>query len=48
VAEEVTDDAERERLFALGQHVYPGFAQYRVRTAAVGRRIPIMRLRTAG
>ncbi|HEX3617293.1 MAG TPA: nitroreductase/quinone reductase family protein [Solirubrobacteraceae bacterium] len=48
VAEEVADEFERERLFALGQHVYPGFAQYRVRTAAVGRRIPIMRLRTAG
>ena len=48
VASEVTDDAERERLFALGHHVYPGFAQYRVRTAQFGRRIPIMRLRPAG
>jgi deazaflavin-dependent oxidoreductase (nitroreductase family) len=48
VAAEVTDEAERERLFALGHHVYPGFAQYRVRTAQIGRRIPIMRLRPAG
>jgi deazaflavin-dependent oxidoreductase (nitroreductase family) len=47
VAAEVTDEAERERLFALGHHVYSGFAQYRVRTAEFGRRIPIMRLRRA-
>jgi deazaflavin-dependent oxidoreductase (nitroreductase family) len=46
-AEEVTDEAERERLFALGHGVYSGFAQYRVRTAEIGRRIPIMRLRPA-
>ena len=39
---EVTD--ERERLFGLGDRVYPGYAQYRARTAAMGRRIPIMRL----
>jgi deazaflavin-dependent oxidoreductase (nitroreductase family) len=44
VAAEVTDEAERERLFALGHRVYSGFAQYRVRTAAIDRRIPIMRL----
>jgi deazaflavin-dependent oxidoreductase (nitroreductase family) len=44
-AEEVTDEVERERLFALAHHVYSGYAQYRVRTAQVGRRIPIMRLR---
>jgi deazaflavin-dependent oxidoreductase (nitroreductase family) len=43
-AEEVSDVAERDRLFALGHGVYSGFAQYRVRTAAIGRRIPIMRL----
>ena len=47
IAEEVTDEAERERLFALGHHVYAGFAVYRVRTAQFGRRIPIMRLRPA-
>jgi deazaflavin-dependent oxidoreductase (nitroreductase family) len=48
VAAEVSDEAERERLFALAHHVYPGYAQYRVRTAAIGRRIPIMRLHPAG
>lgn len=48
VAAEVIDEAERERLFALGNRVYPGFAQYRVRTAQSGRRIPIMRLRPLG
>ena len=45
LAAEVTDEAERERLFQLGNRVYPGYARYRVRTAAIGRRIPIMRLR---
>lgn len=45
LAAEVTDEQQRERLFALGHHVYAGFAQYRVRTAQFGRRIPIMRLR---
>jgi deazaflavin-dependent oxidoreductase (nitroreductase family) len=48
VAAEVTDEAERERLFDLGNRVYPGYAQYRVGTAAMGRRIPIMRLRRTG
>jgi deazaflavin-dependent oxidoreductase (nitroreductase family) len=48
VAAEVTDEAERERLFGLGDRVYPGYAQYRERTAAMGRRIPIMRLRPTG
>ena len=46
-AEEVTDEAERERLFALAHRVYSGYAQYRARTARIGRRIPIMRLRPA-
>ena len=45
VAAEVTDEADRERLFVLGDLVYPGYSQYRVRTATIGRRIPIMRLR---
>ena len=48
VADEVTDEAERERLFALGERIYPGYSQYRARTTAVGRRIPIMRLRRTG
>jgi deazaflavin-dependent oxidoreductase (nitroreductase family) len=43
-AAEVTDELERERLFALADKVYAGYADYRDRTAAVGRRIPIMRL----
>ena len=45
VAAEVNDEADRERLFVLGDLVYPGYSQYRVRTATIGRRIPIMRLR---
>jgi deazaflavin-dependent oxidoreductase (nitroreductase family) len=44
MAAEVQDDAERERLFALVDQVYPGYADYRVRAGAIGRRIPIMRL----
>jgi deazaflavin-dependent oxidoreductase (nitroreductase family) len=44
LAAEVTEPAEHERLFALANKVYPGYADYKVRTAAVGRRIPIMRL----
>jgi deazaflavin-dependent oxidoreductase (nitroreductase family) len=47
-AVEVTDDAERERLFALVGHLYAGFSDYRERTARVGREIPIMRLRPTG
>lgn len=47
VAAEVADEAERDRLFSLGDRVYPGYSEYRVRTAAMGRRIPIMRLRRA-
>lgn len=45
VAAEVADGAERERLFAMADHVYAGFAAYRTRTAQFGRKIPIMRLR---
>lgn len=48
VAEEVVDEAECERLFGLGHRVYSGFAEYRVRTTGIGRRIPVMRLRQAG
>jgi deazaflavin-dependent oxidoreductase (nitroreductase family) len=47
-AEEVHDEAERERLFAQADKVYSGYADYREMTAAVGRRIPIMRLKLAG
>ena len=45
LASEVDDESERERLFALADLVYAGYADYRERTAASGRRIPIMRLR---
>lgn len=47
VAHEETDEAERERLFALSHRIYSGYEQYRARTAAIGRRIPVMRLRRA-
>ena len=43
-ASEITEDGERKRLFSQADLVYPGYADYRVRTAAVGREIPIMRL----
>ena len=43
-AVEVEDEAERERLFGLADHIYGGYADYRERTAKIGRRIPIMRL----
>ncbi len=45
LAEEVDDDAQRARLFAQADLVYPGYADYRARADAIGRRIPIMRLR---
>jgi deazaflavin-dependent oxidoreductase (nitroreductase family) len=43
-ATEVEDEAERDRLFALMDKVYVGYADYRERAASIGRRIPIMRL----
>jgi len=43
-AVEVDDEIERQRLFELVDQLYPGYADYRVRAGAVGRRIPIMRL----
>lgn len=47
VATEVRDAEEYERLFALAVRVYPGYADYRVRTDAIGRRIPMLRLTRA-
>ena len=44
IAEEVDDEGERARLFELADALYQGYADYRERTAAVGRRVPIMRL----
>jgi deazaflavin-dependent oxidoreductase (nitroreductase family) len=43
----VEDEDERARLFALADKVYPGYADYRERTAKVGRRIPVLRLTPA-
>jgi deazaflavin-dependent oxidoreductase (nitroreductase family) len=43
-AVEVYDDSERARLFELADLLYKGYADYRIRTAAIGRRIPILRL----
>src|SRR6185295_15359035 len=40
----VADAAERERLWALADRVFPPFADYRARAAAAGRTIPIVRL----
>ncbi len=48
VASEVTDPQECTRLFALAERVYAGYADYRDKTAAVGRRIPIIRLTPLG
>jgi deazaflavin-dependent oxidoreductase (nitroreductase family) len=46
-AAEVTEHDDYERLFALATRVYPGYADYRVRTDAIGRRIPVLRLTQA-
>lgn len=46
-AAEVTDPADYERLYALAVRVYPGYADYRARTAAIGRTIPVLRLTPA-
>ena len=40
----VEDEHEQRRLWALGDRVFPAFATYRTRTAAVGRTIPLIRL----
>lgn len=44
VAVEVTDPNEYERLYGLAEKVYTGYADYRVKTAHLGRRIPLFRL----
>lgn len=43
-AVEVTDPEEYEHLFGLAERYYAGFADYRARTAQIGRRIPVIRL----
>jgi deazaflavin-dependent oxidoreductase (nitroreductase family) len=45
VASEVTDPDEYARLFALAEQVYAGWRDYHAKTAAIGRRIPIFRLK---
>lgn len=43
-AEVVEDEAERARLWELGDRVFPPFATYRESAARSGRTIPILRL----
>jgi deazaflavin-dependent oxidoreductase (nitroreductase family) len=43
-AEVVTEEAERARLWALADRVFPAFATYRVAAARAGRTIPIFQL----
>ena len=40
----VADEAERQRIWALADRVFPPFASYRERAARVGRTIPIVQL----
>jgi len=43
-AMEVTDPAQRQRLWAMADRVYPGYAHYRDLAGATGREIPMFRL----
>jgi len=43
-AELVQDEAERQRLWALADRVFPEYADYRERAAQAGREIPIFQL----
>jgi deazaflavin-dependent oxidoreductase (nitroreductase family) len=45
VATEVTDPTEYTRLFGLAEKVYAGYADYRAKTASIGRQIPLFRLK---
>jgi deazaflavin-dependent oxidoreductase (nitroreductase family) len=47
-AEVVEGEAERDRLWALADKVFPAFATYRERAAATGRTIPILRMVPGG
>ena len=44
VATEVIDPDEYGRLFSLAENVVRAYADYRVKTARIGRRIPVFRL----
>jgi deazaflavin-dependent oxidoreductase (nitroreductase family) len=43
-ATEVTDPAEHSRLYGLAERYYPGFTDYKAKTAEIGRTIPVFRL----
>jgi deazaflavin-dependent oxidoreductase (nitroreductase family) len=45
VATEVIDADEYARLYGLAEQVYAGYGDYRVKTAAFGRQIPLFGLR---
>ena len=47
LAEQITDNAELARLWPLADRVYPLYADYRQRTAPLGRTIPMVRIRAA-
>jgi deazaflavin-dependent oxidoreductase (nitroreductase family) len=40
----ISDDAERDRIWALADQVFPPYAAYRERAAKTGRTIPILQL----
>lgn len=40
----VVDDKDRERLWALGDRVFPAFATFRRRAASAGRAVPLIQL----
>jgi deazaflavin-dependent oxidoreductase (nitroreductase family) len=42
------EGAERDRLYGLAIDLYPGYADYREKTQAVGRSIPVLALRPIG
>ena len=44
IAAEVTDPDEYARLYELAVQVYAGWADYRLATDSIGRRIPVFRL----
>ena len=43
-ATEVSDPEEYARLYGLAEQVYAGYGDYKAKTAAAGRHIPVFRL----
>jgi deazaflavin-dependent oxidoreductase (nitroreductase family) len=43
-ATEITDPAEHSRLYGMAERYYPGFTDYKAKTAKIGRTIPVFRL----